>query len=57
MLPNPIYTGGVPSRKKASSSGGGVYLGGSRKKKPHTSIKLSLCFGNRPILERFLTYM
>lgn len=40
MLPKPIYTGGGPSRRNASSSDEGVYIGNSRKKKPHTSRHL-----------------
>lgn len=38
MLPNPMYTGGGPALRKFARSDGGVYLGVSRKKKPHTSV-------------------
>lgn len=39
ILPNPMYTGGGPASRKALKSGEGLYEGGSRKKKPQTSLK------------------
>jgi hypothetical protein len=38
MLPNPMYTGGLPLRRNKSRSGGEVYSGRERKKKPQTSM-------------------